>query len=130
MTAHVPRLGYSIIQTALPEALVSIDQSDIHFTEVPDLSKFTAIGIGPGLAKRSNTQKGFCELLKQCKSPLVIDADGLNILSDNPDWMDRLPENSISHTPSGGIRPTGRGIHRHFMNVTSNSYNWQNDISR
>ncbi len=113
VTAHVPRLGYSIIQTALPEALVSIDQSDFHFTEVPDLSKYTAIGIGPGLAKRSNTQKAFCELLKTVKVPLVIDADGLNILSDNPDWMDRLPENSIL-TPHPGEFDRLAGESRNF----------------
>jgi len=101
VTAHVPRLGYAIIQTALPEALVNIDQSDIHFTEAPDLSSFTAVGIGPGLARRSNTEKGFCELLKNMHSPMVIDADGLNILSANPDWMDKVPEHSIL-TPHPG----------------------------
>ncbi len=101
VTAHIPRAGYSIIQTALPEALTSIDQSDIMFTEVPDLSSYSAIGIGPGLGKRSNTAKGFCELLKKTNVPMVIDADGLNILSANPDWMDRVPENSIL-TPHPG----------------------------
>ena len=45
VTAHVPRLGYSIIQTALPEALVSIDQSDIQFTEeYPTFPNFPQLG--------------------------------------------------------------------------------------
>ena len=79
-----PRFGYNIIQTALPEALVSLDQSDILFSEPPDLEPFTAIGIGPGLGCKSNTGKGLHMLLERAKVPLVIDADALNILSQHP----------------------------------------------
>ncbi len=101
VTAHVPRLGYNIIQTALPEALVSIDQSDIQFTEIENLSSFTALGIGPGLSQRTNTARGFYELIKKAGIPMVVDADALNILSANPDWMDKLPEHTIL-TPHPG----------------------------
>ena len=101
VTTHVPRLGYSVIQTALPEAMVSIDQHDSMFTQFPDLSPFSAIGIGPGLDKKHNSRKAFCELLETTKVPLVIDADGLNILSENKEWLKKLPENSIL-TPHPG----------------------------
>ncbi len=94
-TLHVPRFGYNIIQTALPEALVSLDQSDILFSEAPDLSPFTAIGIGPGLGCKPNTGKGLHLLLEKAQVPLLIDADGLNILSQHPDWMELLPEGTI-----------------------------------
>ena len=63
LTTHVPRLGYSIMQTAIPEAMVSIDQHDSMFTEFPDLTPFSAVGIGPGLDKKQNSKKAFCELL-------------------------------------------------------------------
>lgn len=95
VSLHVPRFGYSIIQTALPEALVSMDQSDILFSEPPPLAPYTAIGIGPGLGCKPNTGKGLHMLLEQIKVPLVIDADGLNILSENPEWLSQLPEGSI-----------------------------------
>ncbi|MEA3477645.1 MAG: NAD(P)H-hydrate epimerase, partial [Bacteroidota bacterium] len=49
ITLHVPRFGYGIVQTAFPEAIVSLDQSDILFSEPPDLGPYSAIGIGPGL---------------------------------------------------------------------------------
>ena len=94
-TLHIPRFGYNIIQTALPEALVSIDQSDILFSEPPDLSPYTAIGIGPGLGCKPNTGKGLLMLLEKTGVPLLIDADGLNILSRHPEWMDLLPHGSI-----------------------------------
>lgn len=95
LTAHVPKFGYEIIQTALPEAMISIDQSDIIFTEAPDLTPYQAIGIGPAIGCRHNTQKGLHELLEKAKVPLVLDADAINILGENPEWLARVPENTI-----------------------------------
>ncbi|MFO7669891.1 MAG: NAD(P)H-hydrate dehydratase [Bacteroidales bacterium] len=95
VTLHVPRFGYSIIQTALPEALISLDQSDILFSEPPGLEPFTAVGIGPGLGCKPNTGKGLKLVLERVNVPLVIDADGLNILSQHPEWIELLPEGTI-----------------------------------
>ncbi len=101
LTSHVPRMGYSIIQTAVPEVMASVDQHDSVFTGFPDLSPFSAIGIGPGLDKKYNSRLAFCELLDKSKVPLIIDADGLNILSENKDWLKKLPQNTIL-TPHPG----------------------------
>lgn len=95
LTLHVPRFGYNIIQTGFPEAIVSLDQSDILFSQPPDLEPFSAIGIGPGLGCKPNSGKGLKLVLEQARVPLVIDADGLNILSLHPDWYESLPEGSI-----------------------------------
>jgi len=95
VTLHIPRFGYNIIQTGFPEALVSLDRSDILFSEPPDLAPYTAIGIGPGLGCKSNSGKGLKMLLDRAKVPLVIDADGLNILSQHPEWYELLPKESI-----------------------------------
>jgi len=95
VTLHVPKFGYGIIQTGFPEAIVSLDQSDILFSEPPDLSLYTAIGIGPGLGSKPNTGRGLKKLLETVEVPLVIDADGLNILSQHPEWYDLLPEGTI-----------------------------------
>jgi len=101
LTTHIPRLGYSILQSAVPEAMASVDQHDSMFTEFPDLESFSAIGVGPGLDQKQNSCRGLCNLLEGSKVPLVIDADALNILSENKDWLDKLPENSIL-TPHPG----------------------------
>lgn len=101
LTSHVPQVGYSIIQTAVPEAMVSVDQHDSMFTEFPDLSPFSAIGVGPGIDQKQNTSRALCSLLENAKVPLVLDADALNILSSNPECLVRLPENSIL-TPHPG----------------------------
>ncbi len=114
ITAHIPRQGYEIIQTAAPEVMTSVDQHDSIFTEFPDLSPFSAIGIGPGLDKKHNTCKAFSELLEKIKMPIVIDADGLNILSEHKDWLKKLPENSIL-TPHPGE-------FKRLVGETNNSY--------
>jgi hydroxyethylthiazole kinase-like uncharacterized protein yjeF len=95
VTLHVPRFGYNIIQSGFPEAIVSLDQSDILFSEPPNLEPFTAIGIGPGLGCKPNTGKGLKMVLEQSLVPLVIDADGLNILSAHPEWLELLPDGTI-----------------------------------
>ncbi len=95
VTGHVPRFGYEILQTSVPEALISIDESDIIFTGAPGLSTYAAVGIGPGLGNKPNTGRALLDLIKTVKIPLVMDADALNILSEHPEWMEWLPENTI-----------------------------------
>ncbi|MCY1719694.1 NAD(P)H-hydrate dehydratase [Prolixibacteraceae bacterium Z1-6] len=101
LTVHVPHFGYSIIQTTVPEAMASIDQHDSMFTQFPDIRPFSAIGVGPGLGKKQNSKKALFELLETANVPLVIDADALNILSENQDYLKKLPEGSIL-TPHPG----------------------------
>lgn len=95
LTAHIPRMGVEIVQTSVPESLISIDESDIIFTGSPDPNNFTAIAIGPGLNRKSNSGKGLIQLLKKAEVPVLIDADGLNLLSDMKDWTELLPKETI-----------------------------------
>lgn len=95
ITTHIPRMGNNIIQTAVPEAMISLDQSDILFSQPPDLSEFSNVGIGPALGCRNNSQNGLFELMKKCNQPMVIDADAINILGQNKEWINKIPENSI-----------------------------------
>jgi NAD(P)H-hydrate epimerase len=95
VTAHLPKCGYNIMQTAAPEVMISIDISDIIFSEVPDIQKFTNVGGGCGLGMKNNTQKALKNLITEEKRPLVLDADALNILGENKEWLNYLPKNSI-----------------------------------
>lgn len=101
LTVHVPRNGYSIIQTAVPEAMATTDQSTDFFSGRDVESFFTTIGIGPGLGQANETVQGFEYLLKNFNRPMVIDADALNILSSNPELQKLIPEGSVL-TPHPG----------------------------
>jgi NAD(P)H-hydrate epimerase len=95
LTSHVPRFGYKILQTAVPESLISIDESDIVFSGFPDLGGFSAVGVGPGLGCKSNSAKALLRLIESVNVPMVMDADALNILAEHPEYLQKLPENTI-----------------------------------
>ncbi len=95
LTTHLPVKSITPFQIAVPEAMTCIDESEYIFTGTADLSKFNAIGIGPAIGDEENTQKGLKSLLEKSKSPLVLDADAINILSLNKEWLSLLPENAI-----------------------------------
>ncbi len=96
LTTHIPQSAVAILQTSIPEAMVSVDRSELMFTEFPDISSFSAIGIGPGLGTSVNTQRAFKEFLTAAHDKrMVIDADGLNILSANPEMLGLLPNEAV-----------------------------------
>jgi NAD(P)H-hydrate epimerase len=94
VTLHVPSKCVDIAQIAVPEAIMSVDESDYIYTGVSDTDHFSAIVVGPGLGCKPNTRKGLLELLKSDKK-MIIDADALNILSEEDDWEKLIPESSI-----------------------------------
>ena len=95
LSCHIPKKGYEIIQTCVPEAMASIDESDEFFTKTPDISMFNAIGIGPGLGINEKTQTAIKLLIQNSNIPLLFDADAINILAENKTWLHFLPKQSI-----------------------------------
>jgi NAD(P)H-hydrate epimerase len=97
LTVHIPACGYEIMQISAPEAMALVDKENklISDVDIQDIEKYTAVGIGPGMGTTSQTADGFKKFLEQASKPLVIDADGLNLLSANKEWLSLLPEESI-----------------------------------
>ncbi len=92
---HIPKSGYNIMQTAVPEAMLSFDRYENYFSEVPDLTPFNVVAAGPGLGKEHQSQMALKVLIQNFNRPMVFDADALNILSENKTWLSFLPSNSI-----------------------------------
>ncbi|HVS96669.1 MAG TPA: NAD(P)H-hydrate dehydratase [Puia sp.] len=96
LTIAIPRCGYAILQTSLPEAMVLTDPDEQRHTTLPSgLDRYSVVGVGPGLGADKRTTIFVHDLLRQYRKPMVIDADALNILSEHPDWMELLPPYSI-----------------------------------
>jgi len=95
LTVQVPKCGVAIMQTALPEAMCIADDEDKFISTLTEIGNFASIGIGPGLGQEQQTQKVLKLLIQNADKPLVIDADALNILSENKTWLAFLPPNSI-----------------------------------
>lgn len=94
VTAHVPKHGNAIIQTAVPEAMTSLDRADDFISQLPDVDFASAIAIGPGLGKARETVKVLEQVLTSGK-PLVLDADALNMLGEHPALLHLVPPESI-----------------------------------
>lgn len=121
LTTHVVSKGYAIMQTVVPEAMVSIDPNANIISVLPDNDKYSAIGIGPGIGTDPETAKALQALLQKTKVPLVLDADALNLLACQRGWMDNLPPYSIL-TPHPGEfdRLAGKsvnGYERHLRQI-------------
>ena len=101
ITAHIPEKGNTIIQTAVPEAMVSIDGNKDFLSEIPNLGNYNAIAVGPGIGTGKETQKALKTLIQNVRVPLIFDADALNILSENKTWIPFIPPGSI-YTPHPG----------------------------
>ncbi len=93
-TAYVPECGYDILQTAIPEAMVVTDDDD-ELAEITLDFEPSSVGIGIGLGTSSKTIKAFGEFLKENNAPLVIDADGINILAKHPEFLESIPSETI-----------------------------------
>ena len=96
VTTYIPAGGLEIMQISLPEAMAITDQNQkmITFFDM-DVEKFDVMGGGIGLGTDEKTQKAFHQIVKKSKGPMVIDADGLNILAKNKEWLKDVPEKSI-----------------------------------
>lgn len=95
LTVHIPESGETALHVSLPEAMLSLDEDGSVFTKISDVSNFQVVGIGPGLGREQETQKALDQLIRECNSPMVMDADALNILSMHPEWWEYLPEGSV-----------------------------------
>lgn len=104
VTVHTPSSGYTILQQAIPEAMVSVDSEVKNISAVKNISGFDAIGIGPGIGQSQAACNALDRLIDECRVPLVIDADALNILSNKNSWFSRLPKQTILTPHPGEFR--------------------------
>ena len=81
--------------------MVSVDEDENECTQLPRLESFSAIASGPGLGAGKNTANMLKHLIQQANVPLLLDADALNILSDNPTWLAFLHKGTVL-TPHPG----------------------------
>lgn len=110
LTIAAPDILSDMINIALFEGMVlplKVDESGfIHpysADEILDKSdKFTCFSIGPGLGVTKNTSDFLFEFLIKNNKPVVMDADALNIASEEMKRFEFLKERDIIFTPHPG----------------------------
>lgn len=92
--ALVPECGVDIIQTTAPEALCLVS-GETCISRIKNDWEDAVVAIGPGLGTAEATVRAVQGFVTACKEPIVVDADALNILSQHPDDLHKLPADSI-----------------------------------
>ncbi len=95
LTVTIPASGTNIMQTTVPEAMVLEQPGDKRITKINISSKSESIGIGPGLGQDDDTVAAFTDFLDGNKKHLILDADALNIISNNRELLSLLPSQTI-----------------------------------
>jgi NAD(P)H-hydrate epimerase len=114
------RVGAGLLVTACPEGVYRLIAG--HFPEsswlplpeeegaiaasaaaelAANLGRATAMLIGPGLGLAEGTRWFLQRFLQTAPPPLVVDADGLRLLTQIPEWHTRLPPDGVL-TPHPG----------------------------
>jgi hydroxyethylthiazole kinase-like uncharacterized protein yjeF len=95
VTAFVPKCGYQILQISNPEIMTLTDVEETFISNIDFDIKPQAIAIGPGLGQEKITQDALHQFFKSNTVPLILDADALNILSINKNWLSLLQPRTI-----------------------------------
>lgn len=95
IVVRTPQMNSAILQISVPEAVLSPDPSDMIFSSALPAKDYDAVAVGPGLGTDVATQTAFFDQLVKTPCPLVIDADGLNILGARRELMGRLPRHAV-----------------------------------
>ncbi|HRB31317.1 MAG TPA: NAD(P)H-hydrate dehydratase [Ferruginibacter sp.] len=96
LTVSVPSEERFILQTTVPEAMLLMREDDQD-----NFKKFTAVGIGPGMGIDAAAEELLLKIMTTCKTPLVLDADALTIISHNKELFNKIPEHTMI-TPHAG----------------------------
>ncbi|MCC6250960.1 MAG: NAD(P)H-hydrate dehydratase [Bacteroidia bacterium] len=95
LTLHSSAAIEGALNSYVPSAMFSADEHQEYISELPDLANYNVIAAGCGMGKSERTAKVIKLLIQQCNTALVLDADAINILSENKTWLSFLPPETI-----------------------------------
>jgi NAD(P)H-hydrate epimerase len=98
--------------------MTSIDSNECCFCDLLDTAKYDAVAVGPGLGTTAESERALLHLIDNCRVPMVVDADALNIIACNPEYLRRLPQGSII-TPHPGEFARLFGKSNRYISISS-----------
>ncbi len=109
------RSGGGLVSVTMPENWIAesgVAHPDIMFQsggkdyihDFPKINSSLTYAVGPGLGQNPKTESGFLEFIQSVDQPIVLDADGINLLAKNPAHYKDLPKGSILTPHWGEVR--------------------------
>ena len=95
LTCHITAAGNDIMQIAVPEAMCKVEEGRDFIIAMTAPEKYNAIGLGPGIGLHDQHASLLEYIFQHFHRPLVIDADGLNVLAKHNWLMNKIPAHSV-----------------------------------
>jgi NAD(P)H-hydrate epimerase len=93
ITMVVPRSENAIFQSSVPETMTICYGDDHPSISIP--VKATSLAVGPGIGTNQTAKESLGRLMELWGKPIIVDADALNILSESPEMLNKLPHGSL-----------------------------------
>jgi len=127
LTVCSPSYNNDILQISVPEAM-TIASDDLYANT--DLSRYNAIGAGPGLGQGDSQAAILEKLLKSSSRPMVLDADALNIIARSRYLLEYVPAGSVFTPHPGELqRLVGTATDREDMILKAKALATENRIT-
>ncbi|MBI5217204.1 MAG: NAD(P)H-hydrate dehydratase [Ignavibacteriae bacterium] len=105
-----PKSVYSILAKKLTEVMTepldSTDEGSLSQSSLPEIEKLLQwadmLVLGPGLSRNQETQQLIQHLVSTSTKPMLIDADGLNAIAENPSCLKKRKTKEVILTPHTG----------------------------
>lgn len=91
-----------VVKKSLPQTDTGCLHSDAFSVIMELVEKCDAVAIGPGVSQHVETEKLLTKLVETIDKPIVIDADGLNLLANDVSLLDRKQTAQLVLTPHIG----------------------------
>lgn len=89
VTVTIPRKERLAFFASLPEVMIEFREEEKNW------NAYNSFAIGPGIGTDKSAENLLKYLVTTIKTPTVFDADALNILSKNREWLSKISEKSI-----------------------------------
>lgn len=127
LTVCSPSYNNDILQISVPEAM-TIASDDLYANT--DLSRYNAVGAGPGLGQGDSQTAILEKLLKGSSYPMVLDADALNIIARSKYLLEYVPAGSVFTPHPGELqRLTGTAADREDLILKTKDLATENGIT-
>ncbi|MDP3790012.1 MAG: NAD(P)H-hydrate dehydratase [Candidatus Omnitrophota bacterium] len=135
VTCAIPKSLNTILASKLAEAMtLPVEDSGKGYFPVSafaDIMKFSekvdAVAMGPGLSRQAETKELVKKLINALGKPIILDADGLNAICDDPHIL-KHAKNEIVITPHTG--EMARLIHKETDYVQANRKNIAETVAK
>lgn len=115
------------LQTLLPEAIVTSYEEYSPHLLLSAVERADCVAAGCGLGVTSTSRAILSDLLRAVdteKTPLVVDADGLNLISRNPSLKKYLRGAVVTPHPAEMSRLTGKSVEEILEDIPNTAYSF------